>query len=122
MQERTITRISLIITILGLIFIFFYAEEVDLQTVASLDTIEPEEVVTISGTVHNLRSTENVTFLQISGQKTVKMPVIIFSKVLLKEGDLVEVTGMIEEYRGKKEVIANTVKIQAKGKTQYPDQ
>ena len=113
MQERTITKISLIISFLGLIFIFLYAEEVDLQTIENLDTIETEEVVTITGKVHNPRSTGNVTFLEITGHKAVAMPVIIFSATDLQEGDLVEITGMIEEYKGKKEVIASKVKKQA---------
>lgn len=122
MNESIITKISLIITILGMIFIFSYSEEVDLQAVASLDTFEPEEVVTITGEVHNLRSAGNVTFLEISGQKALTMPVIIFAKSSLQEGDLVQVTGIIEEYKGKKEIIASKVKKQAMRKTRYSGQ
>ena len=111
MKESTIFTISLVLTIIGLGFLFLYAEEVDLGKVENLDAYQPTQTVKLQGTVGQLRVSEKALFLQVAGQRTETIDVIFFPKeeVFLQEGDNVEVTGQVEEYQGKKEVIAQKV-------------
>lgn len=95
----------------GLIFLFFYAEEVELKSVARIDSELPEEEVRISGRISRLSDHDKVMFLELQGERIETIDVILFKEedLFLHEGDYVEITGTVEEYEGKKEVIASKV-------------
>ena len=85
----------------------------ELQKIEHIDSIPNEETVKLVGTVTKVRQMDRVSFITVSGQKEVESDVIVFPEdnIFIKEGDIVEITGDVEEYKGKKEVIANKVKI-----------
>jgi len=107
MQEKTILRFSLIVIIIGLIFLFFYVEEYDFATIQNLETIRPEEKVNIQGIVKRLSFQDTTLFLQIEGEQIVTIDVVVFTEETpyLRE----EISGTVEEYKGKKEVIASKI-------------
>lgn len=111
MQEDSVKKIAIIVTILGLLFLFIYAEEVELQKVETIDNIPVEENVKISGKISKLVKNNNTYFLVIEGKKIEMMDIILFPKeeIYLKEGQFVEVEGVVEEYLGKKEIIASRI-------------
>lgn len=111
MKEKTILKISLVIALLGLSFLFLYAEELDLNVVENVDTVELEEEVKLKGTVSRLTVKDKVAFIELEGKKVEKTDVILFNDedLFLKEGDYVEIEGTVEEYNDKREVIANKV-------------
>ncbi len=111
MKERTLFTIAALLSITGLLFLFFYAEELELKSVARLDAELPEEEIAVLGRITRLSVQENVTFLEIQGERIETIDVILFpeEKLLLREGDFVEIAGTVEEYQGKKEVIASSV-------------
>ncbi|MBT3836137.1 hypothetical protein HOD05_04115 [Candidatus Woesearchaeota archaeon] len=111
MEEKTLLKISLVAIILGLSFLFIYSGELELKAVETLENIPNEETVRLTGKIAQLRETESAYFLKIEGSKIQTTDVILFpeEKLFLKEGQFVEVTGDTEEYKGKKEVIANKI-------------
>jgi len=111
MQEKTIYRISLICLILGLSFLFIFAEENKLDFVQSITDIPAEEHVNIKGTLSKISRQENAYFLEIKGYQTIETNVILFNDqpLYLKEGDYLEISGQVEEYNDKKEIIADSV-------------
>lgn len=111
MQEKSLVRISLIVTILGLSFLLIYAQSVDLEPTPDLETHTVSEKVAMKGTVKNLRVTDKAIFFELEGEKIVHTEVILFpdSSMYLREGDHVELTGQVEEYKGEKEVIAEKI-------------
>ena len=111
MKEATILKIAVVITIIGLLFLFFYTENVNLEAVERIDTALPEETVKMSGTVSRLTVKENVVFITLEGQRTETVDVVLFPDhtLYLNEGDHVEIMGTVEEYKGKKEVIASSI-------------
>ena len=111
MQEKTLIRLSLIITVLGLSFLFVYGQSLDLETAADLETSTTSEKVAMKGTVKNLKVTDKAVFFELEGEKIVSSDIILFpdSSIYLREGDHVELTGQVEEYKGKKELIAEKV-------------
>ena len=111
MQEKTVQKIALIVLIVGLGFLFLYAEELELHTITSIDTIPIEEEVKLGGTITQIRQHEKVSFIQIEGKRVEMIDVLVFEEpnLFLKVGDYVEIEGSVEEYKGKKEVIGNTV-------------
>ncbi|PIN74977.1 hypothetical protein COV17_04355 [Candidatus Woesearchaeota archaeon CG10_big_fil_rev_8_21_14_0_10_36_11] len=113
LQEKTILKVALVVTLLGLSFLFFYAEEFTLEIVDRIDTIPAEEKVRIAGTVTRLSTFENVIFIEVEGQRTETMDIIVFNdeNLYIKEGSYVDITGVVEEYEGKKEVIAESIEV-----------
>jgi DNA/RNA endonuclease YhcR with UshA esterase domain len=111
MQEKTILKVSLIVILIGLSFLFFYAEELELQNVAEIDSIPAEEEVKMSGIISKVTNSEKVIFLKLEAEKKEYVDVLLFNEeeIFLKEGDYVEISGTTEEYQGKKEIIANKI-------------
>lgn len=111
MQEKTLLRISLVITIIGLVFLFFYTQEYEIPKVTSLETIPPEEKVMVQGVIKKMSTSEKTIFMEISGQQLITMDVIAFpeEEPYLQEGDDVKIQGTVETYKGKKEIIADKI-------------
>ncbi len=111
MQEKTLFKVSLLLAFLGLAFLFFYAEEVDLKVVENLDNSLPEETVKLRGVVQSINKQEKVLFLNLEAERMETMDIVVFpeEELFIQEGDYVEITGTVEEYQGKKEVIASTI-------------
>ena len=111
MNEKTLLKVSVVIALLGLSFLFLYSEEVDLKSVERIDSAIPEETVELKGTVNRVSVSDKVIFLEIEGERVEKTDVILFTDqdIFIKDGDYVEISGTVEEYEGKKEVIANSI-------------
>ena len=111
MQEQTLFKIAIISTIMGLVFLFLYSQTIDLKQVGHLEDAFINEQVKINGIIEQITTTEKATFLKISGSKTDTFDIILFpeEEIELNKGDLVEITGKVEEYNGRKEIIASEV-------------
>lgn len=111
MQEKTLQKVAIIVALLGLIFLSFYAENLQFREVARIDSEVPEEKVRMQGKVTRVSPQDKVIFLELDGEIIEKVKVILFTdeSVYLKQGDRVEISGTVEEYQGEKEVIANEV-------------
>lgn len=111
MQEKTLVRLSLITTVLGLSFLFVYVQAFDLESIQDVETVTASEKVSMKGTVKNLKVTDKAIFFELEGEKIVQTDIILFpdSSIYLREGDHVELSGQVEEYQGEKEVIAEKV-------------
>lgn len=111
MQEKTLIKVSVLMVIVGLFFLFLYAEKVPLKPVQQLDSYKPEEKVLMTGTINRVSSKDKVTFLELEGERIETNDVIVFpdEELFLQQGDYVEISGTVEEYNGKKEVIASKI-------------
>ncbi|MDP3990375.1 MAG: OB-fold nucleic acid binding domain-containing protein [archaeon] len=111
MDEKSLQKLAMITTIVGLLILFFYAQEVNLNVVNQIDDLPSSENVRIQGVITKLTQKEKVYFLTVEGQKPEIMDVILFpdKEIYLKEGSFVDVSGTVEEYNGKKEVIAEEI-------------
>lgn len=111
MHEKHLLQTSLIITLLGLTFLYFYSDEFDTKVTPSLETAPPSAQIKILGKITKITPTDKATFLQIQGQRIETANVIVFNteNILLPEGAYAEITGTAEEYHGQKEIIANII-------------
>ncbi len=111
MEEKTLLQASVIMVLLGLTFLYFYAGEVEMPTASQLENIAPEEKVQIQGVISRLSQQDKVAFIELQGERIETMDVVVFTaeEAYLQEGDYVEIEGTIEDYRGKKEVIASQI-------------
>lgn len=111
MQEKTLYHISLSMILVGLALLLIYAEELDLKALERIETIEPAEAVKMYGTITKLSVQDNTLFLELEGSRVEKTTVIVFSEeeLFLEEGDYVEVSGTVEKYQDKSEIVASKV-------------
>lgn|SRR3989338_442846 len=115
MQERHLRNISLIVMVLGFIFLFFYADTIHQSPVEDIETSRIDEQVQLRGTISSLRRANNTLFLKVIGEKVVTTDIIFFPKdeVNLQENNYVEVTGTVTEYQGRKEIVADKVVVKS---------
>jgi len=111
MNERTIFKISLASIIIGLTFLLLYAGEINLDAAENIEDIPEEQMVKIKGKVTSLKTSDKTIFLEVEGEVAQKNLVIAFtdSDLYLQEGDYVEISGIVEEYKGQKEIIASQI-------------
>jgi DNA/RNA endonuclease YhcR with UshA esterase domain len=115
MKEKTLLKIALISSILGIVVLFFVSENISLQNmdISKINEGESGETVKIIGRIEKLSDTGKVLYIDIGQQKIEKVSVMLFksSDIALKEGDYVEIIGDINDYKGERTVIANKVRI-----------
>ena len=111
MQEKQLIRISLTIACIGIIVLLFFADSFELVTINNIENIENEQEVKLQGVITRLTKLDKVMFIELEGEQIVKSDVILFPEedIYLQKGNYVEITGTIEEYNNKKEVIANEI-------------
>ena len=104
-------QVSLAVTVIGLFFLFFYAEEMEVLTPEKLDQLPLSKEVKLKGTISRLNVGEKATFITLEAERTETATVILFSEedTALREGDYVEIVGTVEEYNGQKELLASKV-------------
>ena len=111
MEEKTILKISLSLVLLGLIFLYFYTTELNLNKIENFENLPLEETVKASGVVEQVSVSDKVIFLKLSAFIEQQMDVIVFNDqdIFVHEGDTVEISGEVEEYNGKKEIIDSKI-------------
>ena len=111
MNEKIILQISVAVIILGLGFLFIYAQELDLKVIPRVEDALPSQAITLTGTIDQLKPQGKAIFIKLTGSTVTKTDVILFTDedIFLHPGDYVEVSGTVEEFNGKKEVIGNKV-------------
>ena len=115
MKEKTLLKIAVLSSVLGLLILFFISSYIPIQeiNIDRIDEMDIGEPVKIYGEILKVGESDKVLFLQIGQEKIEKVEVILFkdSDFDLKEGNYVEIIGEIDDYQGKREIIAHTVKI-----------
>ncbi len=114
-MEKTLFKIALVCSFTGLIVLFFISDRisVDRINISEIDKEELGKEIKIIGKIERVFNSDKVVFLEISEMKTESVSVILFKDrdIELREGSYVEVEGEIDDYNGKMEVIANSVKL-----------
>ncbi len=112
MQETHLKQTALLITCIGLFILYLYAQEVTLKpTAESINQLPPASKITLEGTITSLQKTDKGTFITLEAQRQETIDIIIFhpESLYLKQGNMVQVQGNLEEYNGKSEIIAQKI-------------
>jgi DNA/RNA endonuclease YhcR with UshA esterase domain len=115
MREQTLLKLALTSSVIGILVLFFLAEAVEVEETAigKIDGLRDERVQ-VKGVLKRVAGTGNVTFLSIAAEEEVT--VVLFggpgnqSAGRLQPGENVAVTGMVSDYGGKREIIADIVR------------
>ena len=111
MKERTLVKLSLLCSLIGLTLLFVISLFTDYQDV-SISEIENSEHkdVRIAGEIISVKDFDGLAVMEVGAIKSVN--VVVFDKRLLKfaVGDSVSITGELMDYKGKPEIIAEEIK------------
>lgn len=113
MKENTILKIALICSLIGLIVLYFVSAKIELKDYKPnfLDKDVGDDVK-LNGIVTKISDRGDVVFIEVSQQAPVT--VVLFTdddNIRLKSGDNIEVIGEVQQYNGKKEIIAEMIRV-----------
>ena len=122
MQEKTLFRISLLVTVVGLLLLFVFSEETSTPSLDSIEQMPQSKPVRMEGVVTKLVKKDTVYFATLDSIRHETTEIIIFpeEEIFLKEGNIVVVQGTTQKYKGENEIIAS--KIEVRGELPTSDQ
>lgn len=111
MKEKTLLKLSIAVSIIGLTVLFIVLESISIDTVMlnKIDGFVDEQVI-IEGVVVDISKTNSTTFVKI--EKNEITSVVLFGKTpLVDVGDFVQLRGKVTEHNGKTEVIGEEMRV-----------
>ena len=113
-EEKVILKISLCFSVIGLIVLFFLAENLalDSKKIGLIDRSLLENNVKIAGTIQSVSSLELLFIIDVSDE-TGTIPVTVWKdgKVILKRGSVVEIEGRVTEFKEDIQIEAKNIRI-----------
>lgn len=115
MKEKTLLKIALITSLLGLLILYLISGSIELKekNIEKITIENKDEFVKLSGIVSNLVNSEKVMILEITQPQ--EITVVLFKNenksIMINEGNEIEVFGRVDEYNGKMEIIAERVRV-----------
>ena len=108
MKERTLLKLALTCTILGIIILLVISEisETNFYTLTQINQMDKGEVRT-DGIVEKVMNKDNLTIISISRLEYIDA--IAFDNINVTKGSKIEIIGRLEEYQGKKEIIIKEI-------------
>ncbi len=112
MDEPFLLKIALCVSVIGIVILYFISSQIEINdtTIEKITSGKSEEMVSVTGIIKEIKSTGQVTFITLSQEQEVE--VVVFSgNTTLFPGDAIKVIGKTKEYKGKKEILADSIKI-----------
>ncbi len=110
MKDRTLLIIALICSIIGLAVLFIISKQltVEVQPIEKISLFQDKDV-TIQGKVKRIIQKQDTTIVEVGYDTSIN--VVLFEHVYLKPGDKVTVTGKVEEYNGRLEIVGEKLTV-----------
>ena len=109
MKDKTLLKLSLAISIAGMIALFVLTETMEAPEYSIADALKTEGYVKISGTVKSIRQSNGISFLKMTDNSG-EIDVIMFEELTgVKKGSIAEVSGKVSVYNGKKQLEADKI-------------
>jgi DNA/RNA endonuclease YhcR with UshA esterase domain len=115
MNDKTILKIALIVSLTGLFALYYLNDNFELneKNVDRITIDNKDEFVKLIGTTRKVIDVGNVIILDVEQSSQIK--VVLFKeedvKVTINEGDFIEIFGKVDEYEGQMEIIAERVRV-----------
>ena len=112
MEEKTLLKIALVCSIVGVFIIFIFADRLEpsLVNISSISQSLIDKDVKIRGTVSSFRITSSVLMLDVRDE-TGSIKVVAFDKEDFEadKGQAVEIMGKVKGYQGSLEIEAKNI-------------
>ena len=115
MQEKTLLKIALIMSLLGLLILYLISDNIEIKekNIEKITLDNKDEFVKLRGIVNKVIDTERVTIMEITQPQ--QITVVLFKNenktMHIQKGNEVEIFGKVDEYEGKLEIIADRLRV-----------
>jgi aspartyl/asparaginyl-tRNA synthetase len=112
MDENILLKVALSVSVIGIIVLFLISTQIELSdtTIEKITSGSAEDKVSVTGTIKSIRQTGSATFILLT--QASDLDVVVFSENLSMDvGETIKVTGKVQDYKGKKEIMADSIKI-----------
>lgn len=112
MNERTLLRISLLVSLSGIVLLamLLNVATIEEKSISEMKFVEEGRSVRIKGFVESVQNNEGYAVIHVAELKTVQVIVFDSGEIILEENENVEVIGKIRNYKGRNEIIADSIK------------
>jgi len=113
MEEKSLLRLALICSLVGIIVLFFISESMEIKE-KNINEINKDNVgedIKIKGIVSKSTDKGKIILLDIIQPETITIVLFKDHDFNISTGTKVEITGEIDEFNGQLEIIGNEVKI-----------
>ena len=113
MREQQLVRLAMLVSMFGLFALFsiWALAEPEEVSISSLQDVEKEDV-RIKGTVLGVRNFDNFAILSVAEVKSVDVVVFDKRQLNVREGDNVTISGKLQPYKGRKELVADSIRVE----------
>ena len=110
MHESTLTKLSLLMAIIGIIGLYIISDfSKDNESIKLGELRETNNKITLYGQVNRVTETNTTTFLKVSRQIEEELDVVIFEPIQIQKGSYVKITGRKQTYKGQEKIVADEV-------------
>jgi len=115
MQEKTLLKVALIVSLLGLLILFLISDNIKIKekNIEKITIENKDEFVKLRGIVSKVIDTEKVTIMEITQPQ--QITVVLFKNenrtMPIQKGNEIEIFGKVDEYEGKLEIIADRLRV-----------
>ncbi|MFH1506039.1 MAG: hypothetical protein ABIE94_03535 [archaeon] len=111
MHDNTLLKISLFLSVGGIIALFFILQVVDIEatTIRGIENKTNGDFVKVYGQVDDVIARGTVTSFSLKEIR--KLDAVVFDNLSLEEGLYVELEGKISEEDGQRQIIVDTIRI-----------
>lgn len=113
MDEKNLLKVALICSIIGIFIIFVFANRLEpsLINISEISSSLVDQSVKVQGKIVSIKNSPSVLIFDVKDD-TGSVKVVVFDKknLDLNKNQLVEVLGVVKEYKGSLEVEAKNIK------------
>ena len=114
MDENLLLSIAIACSIIGVIGLYLIAGriEADESAISRINSGQADSEVMVSGKVSRITDEEGFVIIEIERKE--RIPVFVMKNndySGLRKDDMVQVRGAVQEYKGKKEIVADEIRI-----------
>ena len=108
MDENQLLKLSFIVAILGIIALYFLSNvEINYTTIEKINNEKIGNFIKITGRVVDVIETDKITIIKIAQENFIE--VVAFDDMEISKGMNVEVSGRVDEYNDKSQIVAEKI-------------
>ncbi|MBD3259131.1 hypothetical protein GF371_00710 [Candidatus Woesearchaeota archaeon] len=112
MKQKTLFKIALICALIGIFLIFLISNIAEIEQTSIFGAKHIDEgTVKIKGTIEEIEELGGINILHISSRETI--PAVVFEDTSIdsiEKGDIVQITGKIDSYKGRRQLVVSEIK------------
>lgn len=108
MKDKTMLKIALATTIIGLASLAALAEFIEIGIYTISEAKNAKSDVKVSGVADSVKAGKEIVRFKLTDEYD-EIDVVLFDEFDMQNGDYVEVEGRVGEYQGKKQIVARRI-------------